>query len=919
MIYLREDLAADVEMLCAGSTGEMEWLVLNSKRRRLVFVTVYRSPTCSNHSFNIALGQISQTLEKLNRPQPSIFVTGDFNFPMVNWSTEGVAEGTRDSRTQAEKFINFMSDNMLIQYVEEPTRGNNILDLVLTNDHQMIIGNSVDDTIMSDHRMLTTTVNMPSCAETGPALETIREGLGSLNFFHEDVKWDLVNQAFADVDWSTELADRSIDEMHEHISTKIREVSWEHFPVRRGMSKKKSNIPKDRSVLMRKRRKVNQKMKDARDFPTKRKLSEQLMKIEMELAESHSREQTREENRAIRAIAANPKFFYTYAQSKSRIRSQVGPLKSGDEWCGDSVEMANLLATQYSGAFSTPKYTREENETLIQLAESTEGCLTDITVTEWDVTEAIKSINSNSAAGPDEVPAILLKRCAESLAKPLVMLWRRSLEISRIPSSCKMGVITPIHKGGARGEPKNYRPVTLTSHLIKTFERVIIKKLVGFMEQEMLYNTGQHGFRKGRSCLSQLLQHQMRILKALEDNSSMDVIYLDFAKAFDKVDHGVLLRKVQGMGVGGKLLKWIWEFLTHRKQAVVVNGARSRVSDVVSGVPQGTVLGPILFLIHVTDIDAEVEHAQVASFADDTRLSAAVGTEEDARRLQDDLEKVYKWAEVNNMTFNNSKFVYMRYGGTAHPGTGYTDQDGSQIGRSHTTRDLGVLMSDTGRFPEHISEMLEKAKRTVGWILRVFSARDLKTMLTLFRALVLPVVEYCSQLWSPCTIGVIRQMEAIQRSFTCRIDGMRDVNYWERLRKLGLYSLERRRERYAIIYTWKVVNSLVPNISEGEDRIRTHVHIRRGKLCLILRRSGRTLQSVQTMREHSLAVLGPRLYNELGPELREYGGKLEGFKSRLDRFLSSVPDRPAMPKYVQSAAGNSLLDQLAQQRAERAH
>ena len=136
---------------------------------------------------------------------------------------------------------------------------------------------------------------------------------------------------------------------------------------------------------------------------------------------------------------------------------------------------------------------------------------------------------------------------------------------------------------------------------------------------------------------------------------------------------------------------------------------------------------------------------------------------------------------------------------------------------------------------------------------------------------------------------------------------------------LGLYSLERRRERYAIIYTWKVINCLVPNISEGEDRIRTHEHIRRGKLCLIPRRSGRTLQSVQTMREHSLAVLGPRLYNEIGPELREYGGKLEGFKSQLDRFLSSVPDRPAMPKYVQSAAGNSLLDQLAQQRAERVH
>ena len=191
-------------------------------------------------------------------------------------------------------------------------------------------------------------------------------------------------------------------------------------------------------------------------------------------------------------------------------------------------------------------------------------------------------------------------------------------------------------------------------------------------------------------------------------------------------------------------------------------------------------------------------------------------------------------------------------------------------------------------------------------------------MLTLFKSLVLPILEYCSQLWSPCTIGVIRQLEAVQRSFTYKIDGMRDLNYWERLRELGLYSLERRRDRYAIIYVWKIVNSMVPNISEGEDRIKTQNHIRRGTLCVVPRLSGRALRSVQTMREHSLAVLGPRLFNELGPELREYKGKLEGFKCRLDRFLNAVHDKPALPHYVQSACGNSLLDQLAQQRAERA-
>ena len=332
--------------------------------------------------------------------------------------------------------------------------------------------------------------------------------------------------------------------------------------------------------------------------------------------------------------------------------------------------------------------------------------------------------------------------------------------------------------------------------------------------------------------------------------------------------------------------------------------------------PQGTVLGPVLFLMHITDIDAEVECAQVTSFADDTRLSAVVMTPEDAEKLQGDLDKIYSWAETNNMSFNDSKFVHLRYGKAAQQCAGYTGQNGSVIERHRSTRDLGVLMSDTGSFDNHIDEMLTKARGKVGWILRVFSARDARTMLTLFKSLVLPIVEYCSQLWSPGRIGVIRRLEAIQRSFTYRITGMRDLNYWDRLKSLNLYSLERRRERYAIIYTWKVINGVVPNISEGEDQIRTYEHIRRGKLCSVPRLSGRALQSVQTMRENSLAVLGPRLFNELEPELRGFDGELEVFKRRLDRFLETVPDRPALPHYPQCATDNTLKVQLEQQRRQ---
>ena len=141
------------------------------------------------------------------------------------------------------------------------------------------------------------------------------------------------------------------------------------------------------------------------------------------------------------------------------------------------------------------------------------------------------------------------------------MIWQNSFKNSEIPSSMKLGIITPIHKGGSRSDPKNYRPVSLTSHIIKIFERITVKKLVEYLERNNLLNNGQHGFRKKRSCLSQLLEHYQALVEALENREVAEVIYLDFAKAFDKVDHGVLMRKLRKLGIGGLLIKWIHYFL----------------------------------------------------------------------------------------------------------------------------------------------------------------------------------------------------------------------------------------------------------------------------------------------------------------------------------------------------------------------
>ena len=243
---------------------------------------------------------------------------------------------------------------------------------------------------------------------------------------------------------------------------------------------------------------------------------------------------------------------------------------------------------QYDSVFSLTGYGPEVIEYLSELPGP--RSLDDLDFSIQEVEDAINNLDNNSSPGPDGVPTTLLKNCTTSISKPLQLLWRKSLDRGEIPHSLKFGIVIPIYKGGDRCLPKNFRPVTLTSHIIKIFERILMRRIVAFLDQANLFNKHQHGFRKGRSCLSQLLEHFQNILLGMELGVEVDVVYLDFFKAFDQVDHKTVLEKLSAIGISGKLLTWIGTFLIGRRHAVIVDGVLSDTGHVRSGVPQGSVL-----------------------------------------------------------------------------------------------------------------------------------------------------------------------------------------------------------------------------------------------------------------------------------------------------------------------------------------
>ena len=297
---------------------------------------------------------------------------------------------------------------------------------------------------------------------------------------------------------------------------------------------------------------------------------------------------------------------------------------------------------------------------------------------------------------------------------------------------------------------------------------------------------------------------------------------MDFSKAFDKVETGVLLHKLKNAKVLGRVGCWLASFLdaAHRQQAVVVEGRISPLSPVISGVPQGTVLGPVLFLLHISDIARDVSaQTSTTSYVDDTRVSRSIADPSlDCSALQSDLASIYSWAEdVNmNMIFNSEKFESLRFWPrVSKPEFSYTSPNGSIIEEKTHLRDLGIEMSNDLTFKTHIENIVCSANKLIGWALRSFRRRSQKVMMTIWRSLVQSKLDYCSQIWSPSDQSSITKLENIARHFTAQVDGLQELDYWERLSTLNLYSQERRRERYQVIFLWKVAEGLVQGYSSA--------------------------------------------------------------------------------------------------------
>ena len=441
-------------------------------------------------------------------------------------------------------------------------------------------------------------------------------------------------------------------------------------------------------------------------------------------------------------------------------------------------------------------------------AEKSNGCtITDLRVTPNAVQNKLAGLDPNKANGPDNIPARLLKELSKELSLPYCLLFNKSLESGEIPLDWKKANVKAIFKKGTRSDPGNYRPVSLTSISCKILESFIRDAIVDHMKSNKLYSQCQHGFRRHRSCITQLLEVMEDFTKLIENERNIDIIYLDFKKAFDSVPHERLLIKLESYGITGNINLWIRDFLNNRQQKVRVSNSYSEEAKVLSGIPQGSILGPVLFTLFINDLPDNLS-STCKIFADDTKM---YNTPQNQKDIQDDLNRLTDWSKTWKLFFNTSKCKVLHVG-KSNPKYKYTmEQEGDETEVQECTqeKDLGVVFDNKLKFDLHVQSAINKANKMTGIIKRTFSFLDIPSFMRLYKAMIRPHLEYGNIIWS--SSNLIRQSKAIenvQRRATKLLPAIKDLTYEARLRALKLPSLKSRRLRGDLIQTYKIINQV---------------------------------------------------------------------------------------------------------------
>ena len=854
VLYVKNTIISKITEIDIVKENGTEVLVceIGNRNHDGILVGVFYRPPNANEEINKNIQDIISQIS-----QSHVLIMGDFNYPGINW-----AESISD--TYSEPFLTMTQDCFLYQHVMQPTRERNVLDLILTSEEGMIKHLSIETPLnTSDHstiyfKLETSNNNSLSSNKCVETYNYYKANYKSINNEIEKTDWD---KAFNHLN-TNEMWDRFID-----ITNKIIET---HVPK---YSKNKQNRNKWYNNKLKRLRKQKVMLWDKYSNDETVENYQNYKIILDKYTDEINKAKTKYEEQIATNAKIDSKPFYQYVKSKTRVKEVIGVLRDTEgKTITDVEKQCTILNEYFASVFNTTKYNTMPDVDINQDTERIK--LQTLDIDKDTIIAKLRNLKLNKSPGIDNIPTTFLIKTANSISYPLLKIFLQSFQSSEVPEDWKRSNVFPKFKSGDKLDPSNYRPISLTCHICKVFESIVKDEIATFLNTNTLIKNNQHGFVKNKSCLTNLLTFTEYLHENLDKGDPVDVFYLDFRKAFDRVPIQLLIHKLNKIGLDGKLLKWIQHWLTGRTQRVVIDGKVSTWTEVLSGVPQGSVLGPILFTIYINDLGDNILN-KIIKFADDTKTYGRASNQTEINSLQNDLNKAMEWAENWGMEFNKNKCKIMHVGNKnkkAHYFMG-----GEQIQSVEQEKDLGVIITNDIKVSNQCIKAAASANRTLGMIKRTFTSRSRNIIVPLYKSLIRPHLEFCIQAWRPHLKKDIDILEKIQKRATKCIKGMQCLSYEERLKALQLPSLEYRRVRGDLIEMYKMYKGW--SGLKFSDYFETRTNNLRGHTAKIYKQRFNT-----NIGKYSFSNRTIDTWNQL-PNSTMVCNNINTFKGKIDKFL----------------------------------
>ena len=607
----------------------------------LYIASYYCPPTNKPKSLEEMTKSLSIVMNKHCRSQPNIVIAGDFNFPDIDWNS--CTTSNPNTASVHRKLLDMLLEHSLVQLVNQITRpiSNSILDLIITTNAQLVT-NIDSNPGISDHNLITFNINMKPKRQIKPSRK-----LYNFNKVDTDQLKQRVKQ-FTEEFLLSDPSRNSVDTNWSKIRDNLYDILNACVPSK--WSKAKRHLPWISTNLKRQMRKRDRLYRKAHKLQNNKAWHEfRQFRNHVAKAVHRARCNYMYVNSVIGAsLAVKPKTFWSYVKLMRTENLGIPTLRSTTKLCTTDKDKAETLNEYFQSVF-----TQEADQNIPDNGNSPYHSTPNIVIHVGipGVEKQLAALNPSKACGPDELPPKLLKSVAHEIAPALAFLFQQSYNTGIIPTQWKRAIVTSIYKKGPKSDPSNYRPISLTCICCKVMEHIILSHIAKHLNDNNILLDSQHGFREKLSTATQLISVTHDWALTLHNRGQTDVIFLDFSKAFDKVPHHHLSTKLQFYGIRGRTVNWIRAFLSDREQAVSVNGTFSSWGRVTSGVPQGSVLGPVLFLLYINDIQDQVQ-STMRLFADDSVIYRKICCQEDHFKLQQDMAVLADWSTKWLMHFN---------------------------------------------------------------------------------------------------------------------------------------------------------------------------------------------------------------------------------------------------------------------------